>query len=151
MKKIFGMLFIAAMMSMVFVSCGDEKDEPEAPTTQSLESVYENENDTYFLFDIDLDKDSSSIYVYNVQFDPRAPLMTIRVDAPVTIDKSGKIYTFAGTGIHPYLFYGDRFVQFMDDAYLVTNLISTVNIGEKMYSISFDCHGGHYDKIGQLK
>lgn len=151
MKKIFCMLFVAAMLSVVFVSCGDEKDEPKNPVSQLIESVHSETNDTYLVWDINTEKDSSSIYVYNVQFDPRAPLMTIRVDAPVTIDKSGKIYTFAGTGIHPYLFYGDRFVQFMDDAYLVTNLISTVNIGEKMYSISFDCHGGHYDKTGQLK
>ena len=151
MRRIFSLLFVAAMFGLVITSCG--KDDPDEPVieTQQLESEHGVTNDTYLVWDINTEKDSSSIYVYNVQFDPRAPLMTIRVEAPVTVDKSGKIFTFAGTGLHPYLFYGDRFVQFMDEAYLVTDLISTVNTGEKTYSISFDCHGGHYEKSGKLK
>ena len=53
-----------------------------------------------------MDKDSSTIYMYNIVFsigEATSPAMTLRVDAPVTVDKSGKVYTYAGTwhcGLH---------------------------------------------------
>ena len=109
MKKLFSMLFIATMLGLVFTACGDDKDEPEMPKAQNLQSTHESENDTYFVFDIDLDKDSSTIYMYNIVFhigEATSPAMTLRVDAPVTVDKSGKVYTYSGTGIVAYMLRG---------------------------------------------
>jgi len=151
MKKIFSILALATIMSMAFVSCGDDSDEPVV-TTQKLESVYTYEGETHFLFDIDLEKDSSSIYLYNVVFtigDEDSPAMNIRIDAPCTVDKSGKVYTYQGTGITPYLLRGTTPVPM--PSIPVTNLTCTVNTAQKVYSMSFDCHGGHYQTAGELK
>ena len=154
MKKFFSMLFIATMLSMMFVACGDDKDEPVIPKTQNLESVYTEETDTHFLFDINLDKDSSSIYMYNIVFrigEATSPAMTLRVDAPVTVDKSGKVYTYSGTGIVAYMMRGTTWMPMPGETYLVNNLTCTVNPDAKTYAISFDCHGGHFDESGKLK
>lgn len=120
----------------------------------TAKSVYENETDARFQFDIDLDKDSSSIYMYNIVFhigEATSPAMTLRVDAPVTVDKSGKVYTLAGTGIMAYMLRGTTWMPMPGEAYMVNNLISTVNPGAKTYTISFDCHGGHFEKEGKLQ
>ena len=154
MKKLFSMLFIATMLSVMLVACGDDKDEPVIPKTQNLESVYTDVTETHFLFDIDLDKDSSSIYMYNIVFrigEATSPAMTLRVDAPVTVDKSGKVYTYSDTGIVAYMMRGTSWVPMPGDTYLVNNLICTVNPDAKTYAISFDCHGGHFDETGKLR
>lgn len=155
MKKFLCMFFAVTMLSMVFVSCGDDKDEPVKPeTTQNLESIYENETDTHFMFDINLDNDSSTIYLYNIVFrigDAVSPAMNIRIDAPVTVDNTGKIYTYAGTGITPYMMRGNTLVPMAGPNYLVTNLLCNVNIQTKTYDIKFDCHGGHFEDAGRLK
>jgi len=153
MKKIISMLFIAAMLSMALVSCGND-DEPEIIKTQNLESVYANESDTHFLFDINLDKDSSSIFMYNIVFrigEATSPAMTLRADAPVTVDKSGKVYTYSGTGIVAYMLRGTTWMPMPSETYLVNNLNCTVDTDKKTYSISFDCHGGHFEESGKLK
>ena len=155
MKKLFALLFAATVLGMAFVSCGDDKDEPVKPEpTQNLESVYENEKEMHYVFDIDLAQDSSSIYIYNVMFAPGAPSLTIRIDAPVTTDRSGKIFTYYGTNIAPYAkFGGDSgvFVPMTDEVYRVTNLLCNVNTEAKTYDIKFDCHGGHFENAGKLK
>lgn len=160
MKNIFAILFVASMLSMVFTSCGkDDPDEPVVPA-QQLESEHGQANDTYLIYDIDLSKDSSSIYVYNAVFtmgETTSPALTIRVDAPCSVDKTGKVFTFAGTGIVPFLMRGSTAVPF--PTLSVNNLRSVVNIEKKTYSVSFDCQGtamgkeinGHYDKEGKLK
>lgn len=120
----------------------------------TAESEYESATDTHFQFDIDLEKDSSSIYMYNIVFrigDATSPAMTLRVDAPVTVDKSGKVYTYSGTGIMGYMMRGTSWVPMPGDAYLVHNLTCNVNPEAKTYSISFDCHGGHFEENGRLK
>jgi len=153
MKKLVSMLFIAAMLSMALVSCGDD-DEPVKPLSANLESEYVNESDTHFLFAIDTKKDSSSIYMYNIVFkigDAVSPAMSIRVDAPVTVDKSGKVYTYSGTGMHPYMQRGSTLIQLTDERYLVTNLTCTVDLNRRTYDIAFDCHGGHFADSGSLK
>ena len=113
MKKLFSILFMATMFGLVFTACGDDDDDPPVPT-QKLESVYLEPTDTHFMFDIDLNKDSSSIYLYNIVFhigEAVSPAMNIRIDAPVTVDKSGKVYTYSGTNIMPYLLRGkNRFL-----------------------------------------
>jgi hypothetical protein len=152
MKKLFALLFAAAVLGMAFVSCGDDKDEPVKPEpTQNLESVYENEKDMHYVFDIDLAQDSSSIYIYNVMFAPGAPSLTIRIDAPVTTDRSGKVYTYAGTNIMPYAQLHGVMLRMTDEVYRVTNLLCNVNTEAKTYDIKFDCHGGHFENAGKLK
>ena len=152
MKKLFALLFAAAVLGMAFVSCGDDKDEPVKPEpTQNLESVYENEKDMHYVFDIDLAQDSSSIYIYNVMFAPGAPSLTIRIDAPVTTDRSGKVYTYAGTNIIPYAQLHGVMLRMTDEVYRVTNLLCNVNTEAKTYDIKFDCHGGHFENAGKLK
>lgn len=120
----------------------------------SVESEYQSETDTHFMFDIDMDKDSSSIYMYNIVFrigEATSPAMTLRVDAPVTADKDGKVYTYAGTGIVAYMMRGTTWMPMPGDAYLVNNLTCTINTSAKTYDIAFDCHGGHFEKEGKLK
>lgn len=154
MKKLFSMFFMATMLCMVMVACGDDNDEPTVPTTNKIESVYTNETDLHYTFDINLDKDSSSIYIYNVKFrigDSMSPAMTLRVDAPVTVDKSGKVYTYAGTGIVAYMLRNTTWQPMQDESYLVNDLICTVNTDAKTFFISFNCHGGHFEQNGQLK
>ena len=152
MKKFFSMFFIASLLSMAFVSCGDEKDEPEIIQSQQLESVVDDETGVRIVFDIDLTKDSSSVYIYNVVFtigDRTSKPMDIRIDSPCSVDKTGTIYTYQGTDMTPYMLMGTSFVPF--PSMPVTDFICTVNTKEKTYSTSFDCHGGHYDKNGKLK
>ena len=152
MKKLFALLFAATVLGMAFVSCGDDKDEPVKPEpTQNLESVYENEKEMHYVFDIDLAQDSSSIYIYNVVFAPGAPSLTIRIDAPVTTDRSGKVYTYAGTNIIPYAQLHGVMLRMTDEVYRVTNLLCNVNTEAKTYDIKFDCHGGHFENAGKLK
>ena len=142
------LLFTA--LCLTFTACGDEKDEPVVPV-QNLESVYE-EGEAHFTFDINLDKDSSSIYLYNVVFtigEAQSPAMIIRIDAPVTVDKTGKVFTYAGTDIIPFWLQGTTPVP--APGFIVTNLICTVNTKEKTYHLAFDCHGGHYENSGLLK
>lgn len=152
MKKLFSMLFIATMLSMVFVACGDEKDEPKPVKAQKLESVIDDETDALVVFDIDLDKDSSSVYIYHAVFtigDRVSPAMDIRIDSPCSVDKTGTVYTYSGTNIIPYMVMGTTYVPV--PSMPVTDFICTVNTKEKTYDTSFDCHGGHWAKSGKLK
>lgn len=154
MKRLASTVFTTILLGMAFVSCGDEKDEPVIPEAQTLESEYLDATEARFKFDIDMEKDSSSIYMYNIVFTigtATSPAMNIRVDAPVTVDKSGKVFTYAGTGIHPYMQRGSSMMQLTDDRYLVTNLICIVNTANMTYNITFDCHGGHFTQQGRLK
>ena len=123
-------------------------------STFQFESEHGATYDTHLIYDIDLDNDSSSIYIYNAVFtigSTTSPVMNIRIDAPVNVDKTGKIFTFAGTGIVPYLLRGTTPVPMSSDAYLVHNLTCTVNTGNKTFNIAFDCHGGHHSDSGNLK
>ena len=150
MKKFFSMLFIVTMLSMVFVACGDEKDEPEAPKTQTIESLDQNVTDAHFKFDINTDKDSSSIYIYNVKFSEMMPVtVNIRIDAPCTADKTGKVFTYAGTDIIPYLMREGTPVPAPN--YVITNLSCTVDTKNKTFNIIFYSHGGEYSHSGTLK
>lgn len=154
MKRLATMLFAAILLGMAFVSCGDDKDEPVIPEAQTLESEYQDPTETRYMFDIDMEKDSSSIYMYNIVFtigSASSPAMNIRVDAPATVDKTGKVFTLAGTGIHPYLLRGSSIMQLTEDRYLVTDLTCIVNTANKTYDITFDCHGGHFTQQGKLK
>lgn len=152
MKKFFVMMFALAALGLVCIACGDDKkDEPVVPT-QNLESVKESGTDTYYVFDIDMDKDSSSIYMYSIKFSDQMPVtIDVRIDAPVTVDKTGKVYTYAGTGIMPYMMRNGKLIPMPGEAYLVTDLLCNVNTEAKTYDIKFDCHGGHFEQSGKLK
>jgi len=229
MKKIFSILFIATMLSMTLMSCGDDEPgktkapkinyeiqeeavivtavgngevvlyqdgEPttnpvtvlrsyedrnitftataqeegkeiseetnlaiEVPFNDNLQvltvnSAYDNETETHFTFDINLNKELSIIELYNIVFtigSAQSPAMNIRIDAPVTYDRNTRTYTYAGTGITPYMIRGGSLIPMEGDAYRVTDLTCTVNVKDKTYSISFDCHGGHYENSGKIK
>ena len=159
MKKLLPALLFAALF-LTFAACGDDKDEPDVPKTQKLESEHGEANDTYLIWDIDLDKDSSSIYVYNAVFrmgDAASPPLNISVNAPCTVDKTGKVYSLTGTNIIPNLVMGSTPTPF--PTLRVNNLRSVVDVDKKTYSISLDCQGtamgkpidGHYEKEGNLK
>ena len=152
MKKFFVMMFALAALGLVCIACGDDKkDEPVVPT-QNLESVKESGADTYYVFDIDMDKDSSSIYMYSIKFSDQMPVtIDVRIDAPVTVDKTGKVYTYAGTGIMPYMMRNGKLIPMPGEAYQVTDLLCNVNTEAKTYDIKFYCHGGHFEQSGKLK
>ena len=150
MRKLLPALLFAAMC-LTFAACGDDKDEPELPKVQNLESVHESESDTYFAFDIDMNKDESTIYMYNIQFAPGAPYMTLRVNVPVSLDSSGKTYILSGTGLVADMKRGESWTPMSDEQYQLNNLMCTVNPNAKQYSISFDAHGGHFENSGKLK
>ncbi len=164
MKKLFTVLLAATLFSVLgtaLVACGDDKkDEPVVPVVQTLESEHSVANDTYLVYDIDLNKDSSTINVFNVVFtmgELSSPPLNISIDAPCTVDKSGKVFTFAGTNIVPKLVRGNTPVPIPTLG--VHNLTSVVNTEKKTYSISFSCQGtvmgktidGSYTKEGKLK
>ena len=152
MNKFFTMLFMASVLSVMLTACGDN-DEPVVPDAQKIESVYENETDTHYMFDIDMDKDSSDIYLYNVSFtigDRVSPPMTLRIPAPVTVDKSGNVFTYAGTGIVADMQRGTTWMPMTNADYLVHNLTCMVNTKNKTFAISFDCHGGHFEDNGKI-
>lgn len=150
MKKIFTMLFMVTALSVMFVACGDENDEPVVPTVQTIESLDQDVADAHFKFDINTDKDSSSIYIYNVKFSEMMPVtVNIRIDAPCTADKTGKVYTFAGTDIIPYLIREGTPVP--APSYVITNLTCNVNTKDKVYDMFFNCHGGEFRNSGKLK
>ena len=150
MKKLFSMLFIATMLGMVFTACGDEKDEPDVQV-QNLESVHENdETDMYFVFDIDMNKDMGTIIMYNIQFAPNAPTMTLRVNVPASL-KDG-VYTLSGTDLVADMHMPSAgWVTMSDERYQLKNLMCTVNPKAKQYSIAFDAHSGHFEDSGKLK
>ena len=159
MKRLVSLLFVAAVFGLVITSCGkDDPDEPVVPT-QQLESEHGEANDTYLVYDIDLSKDSSTIYVYNAVFsmgETTSPALTVRVDAPCTVDKTGKVFTYSGTDIIPYLVRGNPVPV---PSLRVNNLLSVVDVEKKTYFISFKCQGtvmgkeinGYYEKEGKLK
>ena len=158
MKKIFSMLLFVALLSTAMVACGDDKDEPDAPVAQQIESEHGVTNDTYLIWDIDMSQDSSKIFVYNVKFDEKMPVtVNVLINAPCTVDKTGKVYTFSGTDIIPNLIMGSTPTPYT--TLRVNNLTSVVNTEKKTYSISFSCQGnamgkpidGHYEKEGKLK
>lgn len=151
MKKLFSMLFITAMLGLVFTACGDDKDEPEVPKTANLESVHADENDNYFVFDIDMTENKGTIIMHNMQFAPGAPVMTLRVNVPVSMNSSGDAYIMRGSSLVVEMFRGGVWVPMPGENYQLNNLMCTVNPKAKTYDISFDSHGGHFEESGKLQ
>ncbi|MBQ9555907.1 MAG: hypothetical protein IJV05_06760 [Muribaculaceae bacterium] len=151
MKKFFSMLFIATLLGLVFTACGDDKDEPELPTTQNLESVHENPTDSYYVFDIDMNTNKGTIYMHNIQFAGAPHKMTLRVEVPVSLNSSKDAYVMAGTDLVADMEMPSvGWVPMTDERYHLNNLTCTVNPGAKSYSISFEAHGGHFSDSGDL-
>lgn len=145
------MLFITAMLGLVFTACGDDKDEPEMPKTASLESVHVGENDPYFAFDIDMNENKGTITMHNMLFAPGAPVMTLRAILPVSLSSSGDAYVMKGSGLVVEMFRGGAWVPMPGENYQLNNLTCTVNPKAKTYEISFDSHGGHFEESGKLQ
>lgn len=146
------MLFIVTLLGLVFTACGNDKDEPEAPKAQNLESVHE-QGEHYFVFDIDKNKDKGTIYMYQIQFAPGAPAMDLRVNVPATLNQSSNVYTLSGTGLvaERYMESTKSWDPMPDDRYKLNDLMCTVNPSAKQYSISFTAHGGKFEESGKLK
>ena len=149
MKKFLSIMMIAAL-SLVLWSCGDDKEEPVNPV-QNIESVCANpDTDTHFTFDINTDNEVSRIYLYHVSFsigERQSPAMNICIDAPCTA--SGKVFTYKGTDLIPFLMMGETPVPAPD--FMVTDLICHVDVEKKTYDIFFKCHGGEFSHNGKLK
>lgn len=131
-----------------------EVPKSDNPNILKAESIYENVNNLHFAFDIDMSKDLSYIYLYNIIFTigtQQSPALNVRIDAPVTYDKNTATYTFSGTGLPPYQIRGGSLIPMTDELYRVNDLTCTINLKNKTYSITFDCHGGHYDSTGYIK
>ena len=144
MKKLFSMFLIATLLGMVFTACGNDKNEPEDPKTKNLTTVHESATDQYFVFDIDMNNDKGTIYMYNIQFAPRAPKMNLRVNVPVSLNQSGSAYIMMGTNLicEMDMPSAGGWVPMPDEQYQLKNLTCTVNPKAKKYAISFDAHGG---------
>ena len=152
MKKLFSMLFIVTLLGLVFTACGNDKDEPEAPKAQNLESVHE-QGEHYFVFDIDMNKDKGTIYMYQIQFAPGAPKMDLRVNVPASFNQSSNVYTLTGTSLvaDMYMESTKTWTPMTDDRFKLNDLMCTVNPSAKQYSISFTAHGGKFEESGKLK
>lgn len=146
-------MLLIATLSLGFVSCGDDKDEPDTPENKNLVSVHENESDAYFVFDVASQKDKGTIYMYNMQFAPRAPKMNLRAVVPMTKNSQGTAYIMSGTDlvIDMDMPSAGGWTPMPDEQYQLKNLTCTVNPKAKLYSISFDAHGGHFDESGKLQ
>jgi len=152
MKKFFSIFCLAALLGLLCSACGDN-DEPDTPVTQNLVSVHVDESDLYFVFDIDKTNDKATIYMYNIQFAPRAPKMNLRVNVPASLDSDGKTYTMSGTNLVAEMDMPSAggWIPMEDEQYQLKNLVCTVNPAAKSYSISFDAHGGHFEDSGKLQ
>lgn len=145
------MLLFAALF-LTFTACGDDKDEPDVPKTQNLTSVHEGENDMYFVFDIDMNKEMGTIYMYNIQFAGAPMTMNLRVNVPASLNPSGSAYIMMGTNLVCDMdMPSTGWVPMTDERYQLKNLTCTVNPKGKLYSISFDAHGGHFEDSGKLQ
>ena len=151
MKKIFAFFLISGLLVTFLSSCGDEKDEPMIIKSLLLESD-DDETGARIVFDIDLDRDSSSIYIYNAIINMGGEIslpMNVRIDSPCSVDKAGKVYTYSGTNIVPFILRGNTPVP--TPSILVTNFTCVVNTENKTYFTEFDCRSSHYSKSGAIK
>lgn len=119
---------------------------------------YDNANELYFKFNLEADgtqadgslKFKGHAYVYNVQFAPTAPILSIRIpyDDHVTITSTSNGYTVEGSGITGLYLQGTTEVPF--ERSTIDDLKIEVDVANKTYSIYFKCMGGEFDKSGKL-
>ena len=153
MKKVIKTFVMAAAitMAMSLVSCGDNEEPDPVVVPSTIESVYKEATDVHYVFKTQDDAGTGTIEIYNVQFtigDRKSPPLNISIEAPITI-KNG-VVTYEGTNIIPSLMMQGVNVPAPD--YVVTNLKAVVDVTKAMtYEISFDCHGGSFHDIGNLK
>lgn len=122
----------------------------DAPKLLNGYSVIENEDDsTFFAFDFNLYKGTGTIGVNKAVFDNSGDdsnEMNFKFDVTVTFNRSTGIYSCQGTDITPRFRFDDKYYILED--YTVTNLDCKVCIKDMTYSITFDCHGKHFDYSG---
>ena len=123
-----------------------------APTFMHAYSVIENENDsTFFEFDFNLYKGSGKIGVMKTVFEGNGGdtyEMSFKFDIPVSCDKTTGTYRCQGTNITPSSISTGNYGTFAD--YAVTNLTCKVCTTDLTYTISFDCHGKHFNYSGTI-
>jgi len=155
MRKSILMLATMAMM-LTLAACGNDNDEPRQAIDSAWNSVYQSATDTHFSFYPTLQPGVESaatgmgtIMLYNVQFtigERTSPKMNIRIDAPVGTNKNE--INYHGNNIIPYLMMGTTPTP--AEQFAVTNLVANVNVKDKTYSISFDCHGVSFSSQGKV-
>lgn len=151
-------------LSVTFAATAKQKGKPISKTTVkdifipktdtpkllNVFSVIENENDsTFFGFDFNLFTTTGIIRVYKAVFDNSGDdsnEMYFKFNVPVTSDQATSIYSCQGSNITP-LFRYDGYITTLE-GYTVNNLDCKVCIKDLTYSISFDCHGKHFDYHG---
>ena len=154
MKKILMLTMAIVAMMMTLTACGDDKDEPKVvqPKDGVITSVYAQETDTHFEYELNDEEKTGTITVYNVVFtigDRQSPAMTIRIpNAKFT--RKGNVITFDDTDIAPEMLRGTSFVPMGDALYNVTDLKSVLNLDTKIFDIAFKCHGGDFSDNGTI-
>ncbi len=122
----------------------------DAPKLLHQYSAIENEDDsTFFTFDFNLYNGTGTIGVSKAVFDDNGDdsnEMYFKFDVQVTFDRATGIYSCQGTDITPRFRIDDKF--YIIEGYTVTNLDCKVCIKDMTYSITFDCHGKHFDYSG---
>lgn len=148
MKKLFGLMAML-LVAMTFVSCGDDKDEPDQPKINGIYSVlsgnatnYETTTESFYKFDV-LGTSGRYIEMHNVKFDSRMPI-TITMRVPLS-DCSRYVvndsYTFDGQSISitPDLYRGGTWTPYSERP--ITKLLVHFDTKKKTYDIKFDCSG----------
>ena len=124
----------------------------DAPKILNVYSVVENENDsTFFGFEFNLYTATGIIRVYKAVFDNSGAdsnEMFFRFDVPFTFDRATGVYSCQGSNINPRFRYNGYYTTF--EGYTVNNFDCMVCIKDLTYSISFDCHGKHFDYHGSV-
>lgn len=123
-----------------------------APMFMHAYSVIENENDsTFFEFDFNLYKASGKIGVMKTVFEVNGGdtyEISFRFDIPVSCDKATGTYSCQGTNITPSAITKGYPGKLSD--YTVTDLNCIVCVKDLTYTISFDCHGKHFNYSGTI-
>ena len=123
-----------------------------APIFMHAYSVIENENDsTFFEFDFNLNKATGKIGVMKTVFEfsgGDSYEISFSFDIPVSCDKTTGTYSCQGSDITPSAI-SQGYPGTLSD-YTVTDLNCKVCAKDLTYTISFDCHGKHFNYSGTI-
>ena len=124
----------------------------DSPKLLNIYSVIDNEDDsTFYRFDFNLYTGTGTIGVNKAVFDNSGDgsnEKNFKFDVPVTFDQATGVYSCQGSNITPHFRYGSSYKTI--EGYTVNNLDCKVCIKDLTYSISFDCHGKHFDYHGAV-
>ena len=124
----------------------------DCPKLLNVYSVIDNENDsTFFGFEFNLYTGTGIIGVNKAVFGNSGDgsnEKNFMFDVPITFDRATGVYCCRGSNITPRFRYDGNNYTF--EGYTVNNLDCKVCIKDLTYSISFDCHGKHFDYHGAI-